>query len=344
MGGSLGPARRFLTETLVASLGSLPGRFCGSRVAVCLSGGADSCALALAVSDLGRERPELLPGVSALHVRHHLRGSESEGDAASVRELCGLAGLPLRELDAPVEPGPGLEARARVARYGALRREAPGSLLATAHHRDDQAETVVLRLLRGAGPRGLVGIRPIRQDGIWRPLLACGRDVLSEACREADWIPRQDSSNADRTYSRNEIRWGLLPDWEQEQPGTAAALADLARAAWELEPFLERALDRLDGELSVLGDERGFTLDLSRWPVDRPSPETDSEFESTLERAWTRRGRRPWTASHRSRLIADLWQGKTGRRRGGQAEIAHFGGRKLRVESSNTEGMAENGH
>ena len=343
MGGSLGPARRFLTEILLASLESLPRKFRGAPVSVCLSGGADSCALAIATADIWRERPELFPSVSALHVRHHLRGSESEGDAASVRELCGHTGLPLRELDAPVEPGPGLEARAREARYGALLREAPGTLLATAHHRDDQAETVVSRLLRGAGPRGLVGIRPIRQDGIWRPLLACGREVLAAACREAEWIPRQDSSNADRAFQRNEIRWGLLPDWERDEPGTAAALADLARAAWELEPFLERALDRLEGELSVLGDERGFALDLSHWPEDRAAPETDPEFEFALERAWNRRGRRPWTASHRSRLIADLWQGKTGRRRGGQGEIAHFGGRKLRVESSITEGMAEHG-
>jgi len=343
MGGRLGPARRFLTETLAASLHSLPGRFHRSPVAVCLSGGADSCALAIAAADLGRERPDLLPEVSALHVRHHLRGSESDGDAAAVRELCGRTGLPLRELDAPVDPGPGLEARAREARYDALHREAPGRLLATAHHRDDQAETVVLRLLRGAGARGLVGIRPIREDGIWRPFLSCGRDALSEVCREADWIPREDSSNADRTFQRNEIRWGLLPDWELDQPGTAAALADLARAAWELEPFLERALDRLEGEFSLLGDDRGFSLDLSAWPHDRPSPETDPELASALERVWNRRGRRPWTSSHRIRLVADLWLGKTGRRRGGQGEIAHFGGRKLRVEGSNTEGLAQNG-
>jgi len=344
MGGRLGPARRSLTGFLLASLESLPRKFRTAPVAVCLSGGADSCALAVAVADLARERPDLLPGLSALHVRHGLRGSESEGDAASVRELCGGLGLSLRELDAPVVPGPGLESRAREARYRALRDAAPQALLATAHHRDDQAETVVLRLLRGAGPRGLVGIRPIREDGIWRPLLACGRDLLSRACHEADWVPREDSSNADRSFQRNEIRWGLLPGWERDQPGTAAALADLARAAWELEPYLDRALDRLERQFSLVGDDLGFSLDLSAWPLDRPSPEADPELASALERAWTRRGRRPWTTLHRSRLVADLWQGKTGRRRGGQGEIALFGGRKLRVEHTKTEGSSQNGH
>jgi tRNA(Ile)-lysidine synthase len=281
------------------------------------------------------ELRELFPaGVEALHVRHGLRGEESEGDAQAVRELCARTNLPLREIEAPVATGPGLEARAREARYGALRRAAPHSILATGHHLDDQAETLVLRLLRGAQARGLVGIRPWREDGIWRPLLGVRRNRLDDLCREEGWTPRFDSSNADRTFQRNGIRLDLLPAWESETPGVACALAELARSASDLDPFLERALDRLSEAVSLRTDHAGFALDLASWPSDRPPPGDDPEFRLLLERAWTRSGRRPWAAMHRNRLVSDVWSGAVGRRSGGQGEAAHFGGRRLRVEVS----------
>ncbi len=318
---------------VVAAVERIPPVWRDRSLVLCLSGGADSSALALIFS-----RPrlrELFPaGIEALHVRHGLRGEESEGDAQAVRELCARTNLPLREIEAPVATGPGLEARARVARYEALRETAPRGILATAHHLDDQAETVVLRLSRGALGRGLVGIRPWREDGIWRPLLSTPRSRLEEVCVEQGWTPRFDSSNADRTFQRNGIRLDLLPAWESDAPGVSRALADLARSAWELEPFLERALDRLSETISLRTDHAGFALDLASWPSDRPPPGDDPEFGLLLERTWTRSGRRPWAALHRNRLVSDVWSGAVGRRSGGQGEAAHFGGRRLRVEVS----------
>ena len=168
MGDDVPASANDLTELVIASRETIPPGWKDRPLSLCLSGGVDSSALALLFS-----RPQLREffpaGIEALHVRHGLRGAESDGDAQSVRDLCARTNLPLREVVAPVKPGPGLEARARKARYGALREAAPRSILATAHHLDDQAETVVLRLLRGAQARGLAGIRRWREDGIWRP-------------------------------------------------------------------------------------------------------------------------------------------------------------------------------
>jgi hypothetical protein len=151
---------------------------------------------------------------------------------------------------------------------------------------------------------------------------------------EEGWIPRFDSSNADRTYHRNALRLDLLPAWESQTPGVARALADLARSAIDLEPFLERALDRLSDHLSLRVDDTGFSLDFSSWPSNRGSPDEDPELDLLLERTWTRVGRRPWATAQRVRLLTDLWEGKMGRRSGGQGEVAVFGGNRLRVEVS----------
>jgi tRNA(Ile)-lysidine synthase len=333
MDGNLGGARRRLAESVAQAADRLPDPRRGGPLVLCLSGGTDSSALALAVSDLRSLRPDLFAaGIRAVHVRHKLRGSESEGDAESVRELCGRLGLALRVVDAAVDPGPGLESRARQARYVALRDAEPVALLATAHHGGDQAETVVLRLLRGAGPRGLSAIRPLREDGIWRPLLEASRQDLVRTCRESEWLAREDSSNADLKYARNRLRHEFLPAWEREERGVLSALASLARSAQDLEPFLDRALDRLADQVSLELRDHGFQLDLSDWPPDREPPQADPELDLLLERTWTRLGRRPWSTEHKARLVADACAGRSGRRSGGQDESAVFGGGRLRVE------------
>lgn len=319
-----------LTRILLEGRLALPEPWRTAPLGLCLSGGADSCALAFAASRASHAAPDAFSGgIRAFHARHALRGSESEGDAASVRELCGRLGIALDELDAAVPHGPGLEARARAARYQAIRHSAgPTTLLATAHHRGDQTETVLLRLLRGAGVVGLRGVHSLRSDGIWRPLLSAPRAELERACLEAEWPPRRDSSNQDPRYARNLLRLRLIPALESEFPGFADRVASLADAAQSLEPFLERALSRLAEKIHLRQDDRGFSCDLSALP----DPATDPELELLLDRAWTRLGRRPWAHSQRSRLLADVADGTTGRRAGGQGEIAIWGGCRLRIE------------
>lgn len=321
------PANPGLTEFDQAALAAIPAPWRDRPLALCLSGGADSSALAIVFARKA-SRCRFPGGIEALHVRHHLRGAESEGDSHSVHELCGRLGLALRVLDAPVASGPGLEARARRERYKALRDAAPGAILATAHHLDDQAETVILRLLRGAHVRGLAGIRPWRDDGIWRPLLDLRRRDLEEICQSSGWIARTDSSNADRSFQRNAIRLDLLPDWEHHCPGVTEALADLAAASDRLSPLLESALDRLAIQLKLKIDPAGFSLCLT----EHPSPEHDQELSLLLERTWSQLQRRPWAQQQRGRLLADASKPPAGMRMGGQGEVAIWGGGHLRVE------------
>lgn len=217
-------------------------------------------------------------------------------------------------------------------RYLALREAAPRSILATAHHLDDQAETVILRLLRGAHARGLAGVKPWREDGIWRPLLAHRRGELERICQGAGWVPRTDSSNTDRAFRRNAIRLDLLPDWEHQSPGLTEALAELAAASDRLAPHLERALDRLALRLRLKIDRTGFSLHLG----EHPFPEQDPELALLLERTWSGLGRRPWADQQRRRLLADASRQPAGTRKGGQGETAFWGGGSLRVEAHTT--------
>jgi tRNA(Ile)-lysidine synthase len=184
----------------------------GRPILVALSGGADSVALLSlfheSVSDLGCV-------VSAAHVHHHQRGVAADGDAAYCRELCNRLGVKLVvEHLAPERPrGTSPEAWWRRERYRALEavRERLGcAAVATAHTRDDQAETVLLKLFRGSGPRGVAAIR--RRVGlVVRPLLDVPRAALREYLAERELSWREDGSNADLAYPRARVRHGVLP-------------------------------------------------------------------------------------------------------------------------------------
>jgi tRNA(Ile)-lysidine synthetase-like protein len=296
---------------------------------ICLSAGSDSSALAFIAKAASLALPQL-PPVTLLHVRHELRGQESHGDALSCRQIASRLSFPLLEISAPVVAGADLEARARKARYQGLRSSFPG-LLITAHHSDDQAETVLLRLLRGAGPIGLCSISPVRDDGIWRPLLAMPRSQLQGILAESNWIARQDSSNQDQSFTRNLLRHTILPEWESREPGITSALCRLARSAQELKPFLMRRLDQLESLTRLIVTPHGFRMEPGKAGLEPDHP----EWDLLLERTWTRTGRRPWSRSHRTRLLADVMDGKCGTRLGGQSENASFGSGILSIERLN---------
>jgi tRNA(Ile)-lysidine synthase len=220
----------------------------GDRVAIAVSGGADSVALAWLMHDLqaSGEAPFRLVGL--LHLNHHLRGAESDRDEAFVRALGERLGLVVdvahRDVTAEARASHrSIEAAAREARDAFFREAAArlgASSVATAHTADDQAETVLLRLLRGSGARGAGGIHP-RRGCLIRPLL----DVRRAALR-ADLIDRgeawlEDSSNADRSIPRNAIRHELLPAIERLAPGGVTALTRFAALARDDEAELEAA-------------------------------------------------------------------------------------------------------
>src|ERR1700694_655956 len=204
-------------------------------------------------------RVELGIVLSVTHVNHRLREQESDGDADFVAGLAAQHELELHYLDAPIppktkshkskikseEPVPGIEAAARALRYDFFRqlaRDGKVSKVATAHTLDDQAETVLLRIFRGTGIRGLAGIHPqivFEEQGqafgeLVRPLLSFRRAELRKFLRSGDQTWREDSSNRDITFLRNRVRHRLLPLIKDEF-GEAAIehmgeLAEIARA------------------------------------------------------------------------------------------------------------------
>ncbi len=207
----------------------------GTSVLAAVSGGADSVALLYCLAALA---DELKLSIQVAHLNHDLRGEESRADQDFVRRLSRGLGLPFHTETAQLA-GPGnLEARARRERYGYLRRVAGdcrAARIALGHTLDDQAETVLLRLLRGSGLRGLSAIRPVMEGGIVRPLIESSRKDVRDylQSRELEW--REDSSNMDLSFRRNRVRHELLPYLEthfnRRIRSTLANEAALARSA-----------------------------------------------------------------------------------------------------------------
>jgi len=198
----------------------------GAEVDCAVSGGADSLALLALATAHGRR-------VTAIHVDHGLRaGSAAEADV--VQAAAERFGAAFRAERAAVGPGPNLEARARAARYAVL----PAGVL-TGHTADDQAETVLLNLLRGAGLAGLAGMGP---EG--HPLLGLRRRETRALCASLGLTPVEDPSNADPSYRRNRVRAELLP--------LLGSIADR-----DVAPVLARQAQILRAEAALLDDLAG---------------------------------------------------------------------------------------
>ena len=251
---------RFSAASLHAVLeAQLPAAATGLVVA--LSGGSDSACLATALARMPPLRG--LP-VRALHVDHGLQDCAGAFRAACTR-LCRTLGLPLDIIEVVVADGAGLslEAAARDARYAGLaHRLAPGECLLTGHHAQDQAETLLLQLLRGAGLKGLSAMPPRRPLGAgWhlRPLLETPKAALLEFAAQAGVVPVSDPMNHDQRFDRAFLRAQLWPAIETRWPGATVALARTARHVATAQQLLEQAavhdVQRLtDGDgLSVTG-------------------------------------------------------------------------------------------
>jgi tRNA(Ile)-lysidine synthase len=229
----------------------------GARVTVALSGGLDSVVLLDCLARLRDRRAILL---EALHVNHGL-SAHGGAWAAFCGKLCGRLGVPLRVVDVHVDRGPGesLEAAARRARYAAFRQHVSGTLV-LAHHLDDQAETILLQLLRGAGPRGAGAMPRSREAGgdagpmpplaVVRPLLGAARSRLEGYARTAGLTWVDDESNADTGLDRNYLRACVLPLIEERFPGYRKALARSAELCGEASGLLDE-LAAQDGTHAV---------------------------------------------------------------------------------------------
>lgn len=242
------------------------------NVAVALSGGADSVGLLRTVRELKRHAGGA-GRLVALHVNHGLRGAESDEDAAWCQQLCESLAVPLEVLagdaaERAAREGDGIEAAARSERYellaAAARREG-ARYLATAHTRDDQVETVLMRMLRGAGLRGLAGIprvRPLSQSlALVRPLLDASRADVEAYLAQVGQTFRTDSSNAGRTFARNRVRHQLLPLLRSEYNAQVDdVLWRLAEQARDAQHVLETLAAEVLEDCHRRRDERAIEL------------------------------------------------------------------------------------
>ncbi|HEX2041566.1 MAG TPA: tRNA lysidine(34) synthetase TilS [Acidimicrobiales bacterium] len=294
-GGQLseGPAAGLAAELLART--TFPPT--GTAVTCAVSGGADSLALLILAVAAGCR-------TTAVHVDHCLRaGSAAEADV--VRAVAEAFGAGFRAERAPVEPGPNLEARARAARYAVL----PADVL-TGHTADDQAETVLLNLVRGAGLDGLAGMGP---EG--HPLLALRRTETRALVAACGLTPVEDPSNADPSFRRNRVRAELMPLLDAiAERDVAAVLARQARLLGEEARLLDElaaALDPTDARALAAAPAPLARRAVRRWLVTgRPHPPSSAAVERVLEVA---RGRARATEVDDGRRVS---------RRGGRLRIA----------------------
>lgn len=206
----------------------------GDQVVCAVSGGADSVALLFAMYLLSEK---LQIRLSAAHFNHHLRGQESDRDEAFVRDFCQRYEIELYVGGGEVRPGKkGLEAAAREARYAFLR-SLPGKI-ATAHTADDNAETVLMHMVRGTGLKGLGGISPVNGSLI-RPMLDVTRQEVESFLQEYHLQYVTDSSNGTDTFLRNRLRHNVMPLLRQENPRLAENLSSMALRLREDEQVLQ---------------------------------------------------------------------------------------------------------
>jgi tRNA(Ile)-lysidine synthase len=215
----------------------------GARVIIALSGGPDSVVL----MDVMHRLDYACIGA---HVNFHLRGEESDRDAAFSHQLCRDLGVPFYKSDLYAaeyaeEEGVSVEMAARELRYRwfeQLRKEQGAVAVAVAHHRDDSVETVLLNLIRGTGIRGLTGIKP-RNGNVIRPLLCCGREDVLEYIEQRGLAFVTDRSNLLNEYRRNKIRLDVLPLLESIQPSVRDSIARTMDHLGETEVLYDQAIE-----------------------------------------------------------------------------------------------------
>lgn len=262
-------------------------------ILVAVSGGADSVALLCMMHEQGTD-------IAALHCNFHLRGEESERDERFVSDLCQKLHIPLhvKHFDTrsyAEEHHISIEMAARELRYTWFeekRQELGAEDIAVAHHRDDQAETVLLNLIRGTGLRGLSGMHP-RSGHIVRPLLNWSRqDILDYLSRIGqDFIT--DSTNLERDALRNRIRLDVMPLLREINPQAASHIADTARIVAEALPYYRQGVDMSTDLSPTTLHERllglGFTpaQEQQMWQSQR----SGATFESATHRATFSQGR-----------------------------------------------------
>jgi tRNA(Ile)-lysidine synthase len=292
----------------------------GRPILIAVSGGLDSVTLAYTLHELSDFYRLKL---SIAHVNHGLRGDESEADEAAVRKLAAEFGVPILvarvdplslRRDRPSRDRPSHQEAARTVRYRALRelaRSGGCERIATGHQADDQAETVLLRLLRGTGPDGLGGIPERSSDGVVvRPLLHVPRVEIESFARVRQLTWRDDSSNDRLGYARNRLRRRWLPGLTRDfNPRLLRAIGDLAEAQRRDTEWIAAQMER-EANARFLPEKEWLRIDLTNWSV-LPEALARRLAREALARAG---GARLVSRVHLERVLAYLRDSRPGTR------------------------------
>ncbi|KNZ68880.1 tRNA(Ile)-lysidine synthetase [Thermincola ferriacetica] len=264
----------------------------GDKVVVGVSGGPDSVALAHILTRLAKEFGLT---IHIGHLNHMFRGKEAELDANSVARLAEKLGLPctVERIDVPAylsEHRVSAQAGARYIRYAFFEKladEVGANRIATGHHADDQAETVLMNFLRGSGVSGLTGIPPVRQGKYIRPLIEVSRQEIENYCRYFDLPVRFDASNAKNIYLRNRVRNQLIPFLQKEfNPKIVQTIARFSEIARDDNEFICREAEKAWQLLGV--------------------GERTEEIRFELDRFWE------WPRAVQRRILIKAWEAVTG--------------------------------
>jgi tRNA(Ile)-lysidine synthase len=236
------------------------------KIILAVSGGPDSTALLYLMYDL---RDELKCSLHIAHLNHNLRGEESDADAEFVKEQAQKLGLPITVESLDVKSmisKESLESGARRIRYEFYEKvmsETHANKVVLGHTADDQAETVIMRFLRGSGAKGLSGIPPIRDDIYIRPLIETSRAEVEEYLQSLNITPRWDSSNLSTEYERNKIRHELIPLLERNySPNIKHILQQTADILREEDDFLTEQIRQAMGECIHHQDSRSIDISI----------------------------------------------------------------------------------
>lgn len=239
----------------------------GDHVLVAVSGGADSTALLHLLYSL---RAELDIRLAVAHLNHGLRGPASDNDARFVKILAAEMALPYHYKEIRLEPSSrgSLEEQGRQARYAFFQKvmaQHNCTKIALAHHMDDNAEAVLMHLLRGSGIRGLAGIPPVRDGKIIRPLIDSSRAEIMSFLERHNIPHVEDASNQDLRFERNRIRHHLLPLLrDRYNTNVVATLHRTAGLCWQEEQWLQHHLGPLLGKTVSVSDQGVMTIDVQR--------------------------------------------------------------------------------
>ena len=247
------------------------------KLVIGVSGGPDSMALLHILLTL--QEKEQIPSCTLLvaHVNHMLR-KEADEETAYVEEFCRLHQIPCFVKRAKVEElaqkaKMGTEEMGRNIRYQffeEVREKEKAQKIVTAHHANDNAETVLMNILRGSGTAGLKGIEPIRKNEknvvFVRPLLNCTKEEIYEYCKEKKLQPKIDKSNQENVYNRNKVRNILIPFLEKEwNPNIVATLNRLSELARQENQYIERQTQKAYEDMVLEEGKDSIVLSLKKW-------------------------------------------------------------------------------